>query len=181
MPELFFAARVLDWSSIFGPPKSQSCANIIAPTTTSFATTFSNRGSIDGSYANFDDYDADAKEYSVSSSGNAISLYYGISGYGTGGYAPNTEKSNRFTSTSDGITFDFAFFQVDTGGDFLVFRTQDGQKYFFTGDLTGTRFSFSSSYVDVHFTTDGNDQEVGFDVQIINGYQANNDISNLQV
>ena len=70
-------------------------------------------------------------------------MYYGIGGYGTGDYAAYTEKSNRFTSTSDGITFDFAFFQVDTGGDFLVFRTQDGQKYFFTGDLTVNQEFFS--------------------------------------
>ncbi|CAG5101867.1 Oidioi.mRNA.OKI2018_I69.chr1.g38.t1.cds [Oikopleura dioica] len=108
------------------------------------------------------------------------SYLYGIDGHGTGSYSPNTEATHRFTSSSDGITFDFTFCEIDTGGDFLIFRKQDGQKYFFTGDLTGTRFSLSSPFVDVHFTTNGVDQSIGFDLEVIDGYEAFFDVTSLR-
>ena len=43
----------------------------------------------------------------------------------------------------------------------------------------GDRFSFSGSYVDVHFDSDHMIQRYGFRFSVMDGYEPNNDISNL--
>ena len=43
----------------------------------------------------------------------------------------------------------------------------------------GDRFSFSGSYVDVHFDSDSSRQYSGFSFSVMDGYEPNNDISNL--
>ena len=43
----------------------------------------------------------------------------------------------------------------------------------------GDRFSFSGSYVDVHFDSDYMIQKSGFSFSVMDGYEPNNDISNL--
>ena len=43
----------------------------------------------------------------------------------------------------------------------------------------GDRFSFSGSYVDVHFDSDSSSQRSGFSISVMDGYEPNNDISNL--
>jgi len=43
----------------------------------------------------------------------------------------------------------------------------------------GDRFSFSGSYVDVHFDSDPTGQYSGFSFSVMDGYEPNNDISNL--
>ena len=49
----------------------------------------------------------------------------------------------------------------------------------FNGPQVGDRFSFSNSQVDVHFTSDSSFQNPGFNFLVVDGYEPNNDISNL--
>ncbi|CBY13027.1 unnamed protein product [Oikopleura dioica] len=48
-----------------------------------------------------------------------------------------------------------------------------------SGPQDGDRFSFSGSYVDVHFDSDHMIQRSGFSISVMDGYEPNNDISNL--
>ncbi|CAG5080964.1 Oidioi.mRNA.OKI2018_I69.PAR.g9753.t1.cds [Oikopleura dioica] len=99
-------------------------------------------------------------------------------------YPFNTECTNRFTSMSDGITFEFVNFETEVFHDSVVFQDARNEHYQFTGPFeknkwNGARFSFNSSDVEVLFVSDANGEETGFNIKIIDGYEASNDIDAL--
>ena len=57
--------------------------------------------------------------------------------------------------------------------------TFDGNSAFTGQPQVGDRFSFSSSAVDVKFTSDGFMEKSGFKFPVVDGYESANDVSGL--
>ncbi|CAG5103128.1 Oidioi.mRNA.OKI2018_I69.chr1.g629.t1.cds [Oikopleura dioica] len=134
-----------------------------------FTTEFSDQGSINSLIVGICDGD---NEYSVSGTGTFQSSNYPESNYNS-----NSQCTNRFSSSTDGLTFDFTSFEIEEFWDNLVFRDDAGEQYAFTGTQSETRFSFASSFVDVHFQSDHVVQKAGFSVQVSDGYEEDNEVS----
>ena len=122
-----------------------------------------------------------------------IQLSFRSSNYPESNYNANSQCTNRFSSSTDGLTFDFTSFEIEEFWDNLVFRDDAGEQYAFTGTQSvktvlgyfcpfqrlfqETRFSFASSFVDVHFQSDHVVQKAGFSVQVSDGYEEDNEVS----
>ncbi|CAG5101877.1 Oidioi.mRNA.OKI2018_I69.chr1.g43.t1.cds [Oikopleura dioica] len=138
-------------------------------TPAAFATSFTSMGSIDSSTV---DICAGDNEYSVSSGGTFESPNY------PSPYNNDAACTNKFTSSSDGITFAIVNFHTEAGYDELTFRGDDATEYAFTGFVSNsTRFSFSSSYVEAHFSSDYAFAYSGFQIDVIDGYEPSNEVS----
>ncbi|CAG5080967.1 Oidioi.mRNA.OKI2018_I69.PAR.g9754.t1.cds [Oikopleura dioica] len=137
-----------------------------------FASSFVDKGSIDDQIV----YVCDGHfEYNVSSFGQLQSPNF------PGNYIPNAECTNRFTSSSDGITFEFLHFEVEQSYDYVVFQDENDELYPFSDPIerlnwNGIRISFNSSDVEVLFVSDSQLEQPGFNIKIIDGYEESNDI-----
>ncbi|CAG5102039.1 Oidioi.mRNA.OKI2018_I69.chr1.g114.t1.cds [Oikopleura dioica] len=136
-----------------------------------FATSLTNQSSLDSQTVGLCDGDY---EYSVSTSGTFQSPNY------PNNYGPCSRCTNRFASSSDGITFDLIAFQLEACCDALVFRNEYGAEFMLTGHKqTQTRFSFESAFVDVYFHSDSSRSRSGFSIDVFDGYESNNDINSV--
>lgn len=144
------------------------------PSHYNMATSFVDRGSIDGLTRGICDGDY---KYNVSSSGILQSGNYPAP------YEPNTSCTNQFDSQADGITFEFQSFSTESHFDFIVIRDSNGNDFGgqpCSGPLTGLRVSVDSSRlpVSIYFKSDDIIQESGFSIAVSAGYQSTNELSN---
>ncbi|CAG5101933.1 Oidioi.mRNA.OKI2018_I69.chr1.g67.t1.cds [Oikopleura dioica] len=144
--------------------------NTLQPSSFNFATSFSNEGLIDLETVGICDGN---HNYSVSAHAFLQSPNY------PNNYDPFLECTTRFSTNSDGLTFEFTKFEVEHGFDNLVFRDSSAEEYAFSGIQTGMTVSFSSSYVDVHFESDHSVEDSGFSLKVKAGYESSFDAEDL--
>ncbi|CAG5103310.1 Oidioi.mRNA.OKI2018_I69.chr1.g712.t1.cds [Oikopleura dioica] len=133
------------------------------------SSSFCQQGSINSNTVEFCE-GSNHYEYSVSTSGTIQSPNY------PNGYYPWHTCTSRFTTSSDGITFNFNNFTMQSY-ESLTFSNSTNEDYAFSGSYSsGTRFSFSSSSVTVFFVSESGYDYNGFQIDVINGYESYNDV-----
>ncbi|CAG5101801.1 Oidioi.mRNA.OKI2018_I69.chr1.g5.t1.cds [Oikopleura dioica] len=87
-----------------------------------------------------------------------------------------TRCQSRFIPDTDGLIFDFEYFDIGPN-EYVVFTDEGRVQYWFSGSLSGIRFSFFSSYVDVGFVSyEQSEDTLGFSIKVSKGYDIHKDI-----